>query len=94
MATNSKADAVSAILEYYRVKYATRAARIDALRARYLELFEAGSLTGSTISSSSADGVSASFLISLPRETLLAAYAEALKITEGRRIYQTVGRVQ
>jgi hypothetical protein len=94
VATNSKADAVSAILEYYRVKYPTRAARIAALKTRYLELFESGALTGTTLSSSSVDGISSSFLVSLPKETLLAAYAEALKIAEGRRIYQTVGRVQ
>lgn len=85
MAGQSKQGAITALLEYYRIKYPSKTERVEALRADYLSAYEAksGSL-GKTLTSSSADGVSASWMVSLSSEEVLSVMASALRRLEGR----------
>jgi hypothetical protein len=85
MAASSKQSAITALLEYYRIKYPVKAERIEALKADYLAAYEAKSgQVGKTLSGSGADGVNATWLVSLSTEEQLAVLASALRRLEGR----------
>ena len=77
--------AVTTVLEYYRVKYPDKTERIAALKADYLAAYESKSgQIGKTLTSTGADGVSASWTVSLSVEDQLAVMAGALRRLEGR----------
>ena len=85
MASASRDSAILATLEFYRIKYPVRAERIAALRGDYLQAFESkGGSIGKTLSGTGADGVNATFLISLSTEEQLAVLAQCLRKLEGR----------
>jgi hypothetical protein len=85
MAGLSKQGAITALLEYYRIKYPTKSERVDALKADYLAAYEAkAGQIGKTLSSSGADGITASWMVSLSTEEVLSVMASALRRLEGR----------
>ena len=87
MGNGNKQNAASALLEYYRIKYPVKAQRIAALKAAYVTLYESQSADmGKVLSGTSADGVSATWMISMPIEEQLSVYSSAIKQLEGRSV--------
>lgn len=85
MAGSTKAGAITALMEYYRIKYPTSAEALAQLKADYLEAYEAKAGTiGKTLTSSGADGVTASWAVSLSTEEQLSVMASAIRRIEGR----------
>lgn len=85
MAGQSKQAALTALLEYLRIKYPVKSERIAALRGEYLAAYESkGKSIGKTVGSSTADGISTNWVVSLNTEEQLEVMALALKRLEGR----------
>jgi hypothetical protein len=78
------AHAVSAIRTYFQVKYSDKAARLVAMQAAYITLYEAkGADIGKTLTSFGADGQNASWAVGLSTDQQLSAFAAALKAESG-----------
>jgi hypothetical protein len=85
MAGQSKQAALTALLEYLRIKYPNRSERIAALKSDYLAAFERkGKSIGKELGSSSVDGVSTTWVVSLSTEEQLEVMALAIQRLENR----------
>lgn len=92
---NQTGSRYSAAITYYRLKYSDPVARIAAIKSHYLAAYEAAEAQGGkTLSSSGADGVSATWLVGLSQDQRLAVLAAVLDYFEnGRRANTAQGRI-
>ena len=78
-----RAVALDAAKTYYGLKYPDAQARVDALKADILAMYEAGA-DGKTLTASAADGVSASWMVSMTKEDRVSVLSQLLRILEGK----------
>ena len=70
---------LKAVTTYYKVKYATDAERIEALKADYLAAYEAAEKTGGkTLTSFGSDSTNANWQVGLSADERLQALAQAI----------------